>query len=171
VVGKWPELILKYVALLSFIFTVSVYFRDQQISGKRSALDKAQDYIKEYNSDKMQASIQYLSDFWLTNIPVDIRKMAALSPSDGQRIFDNLIHNSPQYTKYEKSLNNILVHMDLVSFCAEQSLCDATIIQAFYCNEYKSLFPIAHFSLQYYAKEGIDLGVRAGRYFDENCHN
>jgi hypothetical protein len=92
-----------------------------------------------------------------------------LSDNDASRTFNTFILPSTQYADYEKALNHILLHFDLVTFCSEHQLCDSDIINAFYCEEYRTLRPVFEFSLTYYRSEGIATGSLAKGYFDEKC--
>ena len=102
-------------------------------------------------------------------MPPEVRRSQTLSHGDVQRILNFLILADQKYRDYERSLNQILAHFDLVAFCTEQDLCNSDIVHAFYCGEYRTLRPVFTVSLVYYGTEGIMTGTHSKRYFHENC--
>jgi hypothetical protein len=168
-VKEWFELALKYVAVGTLLFSVFTYFVNLRLENRRAAAAKSEAYISDYTSGKISDYDHYIAMFWRDKIPAVVRHARTLSENDASRVFQKLVLTNSQYADYENALNHLLLHFDLVAFCAKQKLCDGDIVEAFYCSEYRTLRPVFGLSLAYYRTEGISTGALAKEYFDEKC--
>ena len=167
-INQGLDALLKYLALGTFAFTAYSYFYTQHLTNKRLASDKAQEYINDYTFGKVSSYGDTISSFWRQDELLIIRNAAKLSESDLHRVF-LLISRNSKYLDYEKALNRVLLHFDLIALCMTQNLCNGAIISSFYCDEYRLLRPIFEVSFSKYRLEGIIVGKNAREYFNAQC--
>jgi hypothetical protein len=165
------EAIVKLVALMTFIFGVFKYFDANYLASRRLALERIQKYIDDYSSGSVSTDMKVVSDFWRRKIPSAVLRDSNISQNDMRHIFTFIIAPDPDYKPYEAALNRVIVHYDLVAFCAEKGLCDSDIVRSFYCNEYRQIKPILTITLDAYDLEGIQMAQEGKDYFNEHCKN
>jgi hypothetical protein len=168
-IKTWLESGLKYLALITFIFTVFMHFDDIHLNNRRLAMGKAEMYIRDYTTGDNLRYNKILADFWREKVPAVIKHAHSLTRTDADRIFQYMIYADHDYKDYDNALSHILLHLDLVTFCTEQQLCDRRVIAAFYCGEYRTLRSLMEINRDYYVAEGIVTGTQAEEYFDDLC--
>jgi hypothetical protein len=166
---EWFDLALKYLALIAAFVSVIGYFTKVHIENGRLAAAKTEAYIAEYTSGRLLDDTQAVDFFWRHNIQPLFQQKKVWTPADLSRVFQVIILTNERYANYERSLNHILLHFDLVAFCSRQGLCDLDLVRAFYCDEYKALRLIYDFNRNHYTSQGVTIGSQGMGYFDDKC--
>lgn len=129
------EFALKIIATAIAVFGVWKYFDDRASSAQAARQAQSLGYIERFGADDLLAARTRLLQYWK-----DYPDFAAFAANNvmSPRAYANFINatypNRPDRADVDRALFRIQVFFDEVAYCRASGVCDAPILDAFFCN-------------------------------------
>lgn len=160
--------LLKFIAVASLCWGVWQYFDKQRTDTKKEVANAALSYISGFNNADLQSSYVGVGSFWRQKVDPVLRS-GVLSESDQLRIYKLVIQTKPEYPIYDANVLRVLTHFDNVAFCTEAGLCDARIVERFYCEKIRVFTKLTTGDISYYRREGMNVGKETLAFLERVC--
>ena len=162
--------IVKLLAIITAIAAVGKYFYDLNVQDQRTARAYTLAQIEQYSRGDISESKKFVDSYWVAKFPAVLRNAVQVNKRDVIKVAQFLEKSDREnFATFTTHIGVLLNHLDYISFCADRKVCDAELVNAFYCKEINAIQTAALPTLDAYQAKGIGIGAKAIAYFTKQC--